>query len=83
MADDYTTSSTPTQAAEAGVHEKVVAEEVNPHDYRCWEMFKAYRQCICEVASHAYMSLLPESVLRICLHTIALWLAATAVDYWL
>ena len=50
MADDYTTSNSTAQAAGAGVHEKVVTEEVNPHDYRCWEMFKAYRQCICELA---------------------------------
>ena len=57
MADEYTTSNSTAQAAGAGVHEKVVTEEVNPHDYRCWEMFKAYRQCICELASlHTNMS---------------------------
>lgn len=49
MADDYTSSN--STAAEASVQAKVVGEAVNPHDYRCWEMFRAYRQCICELSS--------------------------------
>ena len=55
MADDYSSSNS-RSVSQASAQGEVVRKEINPHDYRCWEMFKAYRQCICELTCIPYVA---------------------------